>query len=97
MADYVDATFYAQVEPRWYSDWRMRDGKEPDGAAVLRISARAPRRPIGGTITVKLTIRIPAAAFMPLRPEAIVVVPESMTEANPIIVEALDPTGDGDD
>ena len=93
----VDATFYAQVRPT-FSTWR----KTPTGdhavesAAVERVTQKRPARPVPGTVLVKLTIRLPKAAFYPLRPEAVVVVPESLAEANPIEVEALDPAGEAD-
>jgi hypothetical protein len=39
---------------------------------------------------VKVTIEIPKGAFLPLRPEAIVIVPESLTAPHPVTVEAQD-------
>jgi hypothetical protein len=88
--DYVDATFYAQVAPEWsrYPVWGER---QVNGAKVTRITQSRPDKPVGGTVLVKLTIRVPKAAFMPLRPEAIVVVPESLTEPQPVEVVAVDP------
>lgn len=90
MSAHHEATFYAQVEPEWY---RSRTGADPmlRGIKVVTITQKKPARPKGGTVTVKLTIRVPDAAFLPLRPEAIVVVPENMTEVNPIEVIAEDP------
>lgn len=91
MAKHVDATFYAQVEPEW-SSWRNSEGQRAlRGAKVVNVTQRKPERPKGGTVLVKLTIRVPEAAFLPLRPEAIVVVPEDMTIASPIEVVAEDP------
>lgn len=83
----VDATFYAQVEPE-YGRW---DNESVIGAKVVRISQKKPASPIGGTVTVKLTIRVPKVAFGPLAPEAIVVVPTDLTEAHPITVTAEEP------
>lgn len=85
-----DATFYAQVEPEWHGSY---GGNDPAlrGIKVVTVTQQRPRHPRGGTVTVKLTIRVPDAAFLPLRPEAVVVVPESMTEVNPIEVEAVEP------
>jgi len=91
MPKHVDATFYAQVEPEW-SRYRTVGGEKAlEGAKVVTITQRKPSRPRGGTVLVKLTIRVPEAAFLPLRPEAIVVVPEDMTIASPIEVVAEDP------
>jgi hypothetical protein len=92
-ANHKDATFYAQVEPEW-SSWTNYDGeKQLRGAKVVRVTQEKPKRPLPGVVLVKLTIRVPSAAFLPLRPEAVVVIPEEMTAASlPIEVEAGDPT-----
>jgi hypothetical protein len=91
----VDATFYAQIEPKW-SDARWSGGRDDEGhpilegAKVVRLTQERPKRPASSVVVVKLTVRLPAGAFLPLRPEAIIVVPEGMAEA--IVVEALDPS-----
>lgn len=90
MVDTVDATFFAQVDPDWYqhnswSDPHLR------GAKVVTTTQKKPARPKGGTVLVKLTIRLPVAAFLPLRPEVVVVIPGNMTEVSPIEVIAEDP------
>ena len=92
MNEYQDATFYAQVEPEWGSwtdpstgDRRLR------GAKVIRATQARPNKPKPGTVLVKLTLRIPSAAFLPLRPEAIVVIPVDMTEATSVEVMAEAP------
>jgi len=88
----VDATFYAQVEPEW-SRWANTVGEQRlVGAKVVTITQKKPAKPRGGTVLVKLTIRLPHGAFLPLRPEAVVVVPEDMTVTEPIEVEAGDPS-----
>ncbi len=87
----VDATFYAQVEPEW--GYAYGGGEPPlRGAKVLRVTQKRPTRQASGTVLVKLTLRIPEGAFRPLRPEAVVVIPESMAVAQPIEVEAGDPS-----
>lgn len=91
MTAFKDATFYAQVEPEWghaYGD------HEPPlrRVKVVRMTQTKPGRPLGGTVMVKLTLRIPESAFRPLRPEAVVVIPEDSTVAQPIEVEAVDPS-----
>lgn len=83
-----DATFYVQVEPEW--GW----GQDPpvNRIKAAGVTQKKPTRPKPGTVLVKLTLRIPDNAFKPLRPEAVVVVPEDMTVANlPIHAEAEDP------
>jgi hypothetical protein len=92
----VDATFYAQVDPAW-SSWTDSEGERVVQAArVDRITQGRPARPKAGCVVVALTIRLPKAVFYPLQPEAIVVVPESMTELAPVEVEAEDPHAEDD-
>ena len=93
MSEYVDATFYAQVEPEWAA-YGVGEERGLRGAKVARTTQRRPDMPLSGTVLVKLTIRIPKGAFLPLRPAAIVTVPEDMTVANPIDVVVEDPAGD---
>lgn len=90
---YVDATFYAQVEPEW-STWQTDNDGHPlvCGAKLARTTQKKPEAQRGGTVLVKLTMRIPTAAFMPLRPAAVVVIPEDMTAVEPVEVVAEDPT-----
>ena len=85
----IDAVFYAQVEPeftRSFGEDHVRSAK------VVGVTQKRPDRPRRGVVVVKLPIRIPEAAFLPLHPEAIVVIPEDMTAPYPIEVEAGDPS-----
>ena len=86
---YIDATFYAQVEPEFY---RAFGEERVRGAKVVGLTQKRPDRPRRGVIVTKLTIRIPEGAFLPLRPEAVVVIPEDMTAPYPVEVTAEDPT-----
>lgn len=92
MSDHQDATFYAQVEPEWGYGVDANGDRRLSGAKVARITQKRPESPIGGTILVKLTIRVPSAVFRPLRPAAVIVIPADMTEVNPIDVIAEDPS-----
>ena len=76
------ATFYVQVEPRW-SRWQKRDDGSPaldTIKAVAMTLARPTRNRRGESVVVKLTVEIPDAAFYPLQPEAIVVIPAELVE-----------------
>lgn len=87
----VRATVYLQVAPE-YKRW-MADHSNPasiDGARVVGSTQRKAAKPRPGVVEVKLTIELPAAAFVPLAPEAVVTVPEDMTAAHPVVVEAQD-------
>lgn len=91
-AQSVDAVFYVQVEPDfWGTAGRLR------GAKAVRITQSKPHRPIGGTVMCKLTLRFPASVFMPLQPEAVVVIPEGMAAVTPIEVEAMELGGESTD
>lgn len=87
----VDATFYAQVEPEWGHVVGPNGRRKIWAAKVVRITQGKPERPVGGTVLVKLIIRVPEAAFHPLEPEAVVVIPAALTEPQPIEVEATAP------
>jgi hypothetical protein len=81
--DYVHVTCYAQVEPTWqYSNRDLT--KSVKGASVVRLTQTHPRQPIGGTVLVKLALKIPSAAFVPLQ-AATAVVP--LEAALPVLVE----------
>lgn len=85
-------TFYAQVEPEFMTrGWGTDKKTHVRSIKVARITQKRPEKPIGGTVLVKLTLDIPDEAFLPLEPEAVIRVPASLVEVNPISVEAEDP------
>ncbi|MDR6142063.1 hypothetical protein QE375_001617 [Microbacterium foliorum] len=86
----VRATVYLQVAPEVSRFYPRDDSRSIQGAKVVGSTQKRSSKPQGGTVEVKLTVEIPKAAFLPLRPEAIVIVPESMTTPHPIEVEASD-------
>ncbi|MCC4906947.1 hypothetical protein [Microbacterium sp. cx-59] len=98
MTDSVRATVYLQVQPDY--SWRARQsGKydEPsaiDGAKVVGSTQNKSQKPKPGTVEVKVVIELPKGAFLPLRPEAIVVIPETLTTPHPVTVEAEDANGE---
>ena len=81
-----EATAYLQLEPDFYIAY---GGAEPTVRSIkaVALTQKRPQRQKSGTVLVKLTIRVPDAAFLPLRPEAVVVVPESMTIIEPVEAE----------
>lgn len=84
--DFVEASCYAQVEPIWrYSDRSL--AKSLQGASVVRLTQSHPRQPIGGTVLVKLSLRLPRNAFLPLRPATAIVPLEA---AVPTVVEVAE-------
>jgi len=88
-----ETTFYVQLEPAWSRGTDEHGEHRLKAISAARLTKTRPGRPISGSVSVKLTLRVPDAVFLPLRPEAIVVIPESMVVANlPIEVEAVDPS-----
>jgi hypothetical protein len=89
--DTVDATFHVQIEPYW-SRWETTNGEKlVTGAKMINATQARPGKQKPGTVMVKLTVRLPKAAFYPLRPEAVVIVPASLIEATPVEVTAEAP------
>ena len=91
----IDTTFYAQVEPTFGRRYDHELGETVEyvkQAKVVAVTQNRPDRPRRGVVVTKLTIRLAEAAFLPLRPEAIVVIPEDMTAPYPIEVVAGDPS-----
>ena len=88
-----DATFYVQVSPEWsrYADYHT-GLRTIEGLKAGNLTQKRPAQQRGGTALVCLTIRIPDAAFLPLRPKAVIVIPEDMVTIEPIVVEAGDPS-----
>ena len=88
---YHDATVYLQVEAKFTRNWRAGEYVEAiDSIKVVNMTQERPKRPRGGTITAKVTLRIPDAALLPFAPEAVITVPEGLVITNPIEVVADD-------
>lgn len=88
----VDVEFYVLAEPVWH-DWLKDAQGRPllRSAKVVKATQGKPTVPREGVAT-KLTLRFPASAFLPLQPEAVVVIQPG--DAETITVEATDPRGD---
>lgn len=89
----VRATAYLRLRPEYRRYYSAAPRDTPDaisGAKVVGATQNKSQHPKPGTVEVKLTIEIPKGAFLPLRPEAIVIVPESMAQPHPLTVEAED-------
>lgn len=85
-----DATLYVQLAPEF---WTFASDTKVRAIKAVAMTQKRPERPKPGTVTAKLTIRVPETAFLPLQPEAVIVVPEDMVAANlSIEVEAGDPS-----
>jgi hypothetical protein len=84
-----DASFYVQLEPEFAG---YTGERRVWGVKAVNITQKRPGRPKPGTVVVKLTVRVPEAAFLPLQPEAIVTIPETLTAPYPLEVSAEDPS-----
>lgn len=87
----VDVPVYLQVEPQYWRNYDLDNISSIKGAKVVGTTQKKSASPRSGTVEVKITLRIPKAAFVPLRPEAVVVIPETMTDPHPVEVVAEDP------
>jgi hypothetical protein len=81
----VDAITYLTVEGtrRRYGD------KVVHAAKVARVTQNPPAQLSKDQVAVRVTIRLPAKAFDPLKPEALVVIPEELIQ-HPVEVEATE-------
>lgn len=92
MAEHIDVPVFLQVSPKWVSP--RADKNKPESiksGTVTGSTVKKPSRPTPGSVVLKVTLRIPKAAFVALQPEAIVVIPEHLTTGVPIEVTAEDP------
>lgn len=81
-----DAEFYVHLQPD-FSNY-VQDGRRAiTGVRATRITQSRPSKPAPNTVLIRLTVRVPDAAFQPLEPQAVVVVPEEFVE-HPIEVIA---------
>jgi hypothetical protein len=86
----VRATVYLQVAPDRNTYMPADDVRSIAGAKVVASTQGKSSKPKAGTVEVKLTIELPKAAFLALRPEAVVVIPATLTQPHPVTVEAVD-------
>lgn len=85
----VTATVYLVAEPRWRT-WLTDDQDRPilEGARIIKATQSRPSVPREGVI-LKLALEIPAGAFLPLQPEAVIRV--SLDDTETIRATARDP------
>lgn len=90
--DHVDATVYAVIKPKWSGYWKDDRGRPIlESASIDRITKNRPDAVRGGAIVTRLTLRIDAAALLPLQPQAVVHIHAG--DVDVIEVTAEDPTG----
>lgn len=80
----MKTTCYLQIEPEFGDYSYNRDKLQ--AIHVRRVTKKRPDNPIGGSVVLRLSLDIADAAFLPLTPEATVVVPVEHTEA--VVVES---------
>lgn len=82
-----EATFYVQIEPS------ISGGNAPyvRSLTARTLTQKRPKNPIGGSVIIGLTVRLPDEAFLPLRPEAVIDIPLDLTLGVPVEVEAVAP------
>lgn len=87
MSKQVETTIYVQLSADF---WHMRGEEQVRGIRLARTTASRPKKPIPGTVTVKLTLRLPDAAFLPLAPAAVIEIPAGSVEVNPHVDVMVD-------
>lgn len=89
----IDVTTHLLVQPEWRDRyWKDAQGRPIlQGGKVVKATQGRPSVPREG-VAVKVTLRIPASAFLPLMPEAVIIVGADDVET--ITVEASDPRAD---
>jgi len=92
MSRQVSTTFYAVVKPKFGRRWDTNLGHVDcvDSIRVTGITQKRPAKPDG--VVCKLTLRFNEQAFMPLQPQAVIEIPDSLIAVQQDIeVEAEDP------
>lgn len=89
---HVDATFYVQLEPQYGYGYRPSDTAPIHGAHAVGMTQKKPAKQKPNSVLIKLTVRLPETAFRALTPEAVITIPDALTQALPIEVEAEDPS-----
>lgn len=81
----VTASCHLQIEGD------VRGGKTVYGAKVVGFTLGPPGRPKPGTVTIKVNLKIPDAAFLRLIPEADVDIPDDWWTTTPVVVVSVAP------
>lgn len=86
------AAFYVQLEPVFgYGTDPATGERHIRGAKAVGITQSRPSKPKPGTIAVRLEVLVPQSLFLPLRPAAIIALPEDLAVlATPVEVTAKD-------
>lgn len=84
------AVAYLQLEPRAPRPYGAASWQSGE-ATVVRCTSKAPDPPLPGVVVVKVRIRVPAEAWEPITPEAVIDVPLDLVQ-RPVVVEAVDPS-----
>lgn len=84
-----ETTVFLQVEATGFTNRYDSQSKSnvPDirGMRVLAINQKRPEKPKSGCIVVEVKIVMPVAAFLPLKPTAVVDIPDTFTAAAALI------------
>lgn len=86
----VEVTAYLQLKPTSYRSGRPTTPEQITGMKVIGITQKRSQNPQPGTVEVKLELRVPRKAFLPLLPSVVVEIPDSLTQAHPVEVSAVD-------
>jgi len=95
----VEATFYAQVVPTFGNRWDSTQKHSVPGVTSIKVATitqQRPNKPQSKAVVIKLTLRFSEAAFMPLQPQAVIDIPDVLTQVGQtVVIEADDPSDGG--
>lgn len=75
----AEATAYLVIEPTWRRYGEDADGNPIlDGARITGVKQRLPKTTPPGSVAIKVKVRVPSGAFIPLVVDAVLDVPDSL-------------------
>lgn len=99
---YHDAKAWLQVQAKLrapqYGEpgYRQPGRRVVDSAKVVTVTQSMPNPPRRGCVAMQVTVRIPDGAFLPLIPQAVVVIPADMVVSGEAVEVVATGEGSGD-
>ena len=81
----AEAKFFVQLTPEITASGYVRK------LTADRVTQRRPSQPLPGSVTIELTVKIPDAAFLPLKPAAVIDIGAEHVLVNPVVEVVSEP------
>jgi hypothetical protein len=89
--DWQTCNFFVTFEPEFSSYTDAMGNRTVRRVKPVSITQKPPSgRTRAGSMSVGFKVRIPSAAFLPITPQVVIEVPESLIQVHPLEVEATD-------